>query len=685
MRCHDHKFDPISSIDYYQLAANFSKTIRSEIELDLQPEENKKRQLEWESKLRYLQNQLSHIESEIVPAQFRTWLESYDPAVQPERWQTLKILNIESTQGSKYEALADGSWLASGTVPENDELIITAETHGVSVARIKLDALSHESLPRGGPGRSPRGSLALSDIQVSVAIQTMAGEDSSYEPEQQIELSKPMDSSLRGNHASQVGQSEQGKPIGSRWMVSEDNAGRDQAVVFQLSKPSSTVAGARWKLKLKFNHRNPAEIVGRIRLFATDSTSLPLSVGATLSQDIQESLRIAKDTGNGDSPAWELSQAWFANNCPQWVSSKQALEQHLVDGAAIQLTKAMISTEGLLPLKHDADYRGFPHFYPNVHFLIRGDVHQKQNVVEAGYLTVLQSPHVDPSKWAMPIPTGCRTTFRRASLANWMTDAKDGAGSLVARVMVNRLWQHHFGRGLVATPNDFGVSGSPPSHPELLDWLALDLIHHGWQLKRLHQMIMCSSVYLQCAKLDDARVSIDPENQWLWRWRPRRLEAEVIRDSMLKVAGRLDVTPFGPGSLDSQMLRRSVYFKIKRSELIPMMMLLDWPEHLVSIGQRSTTTIAPQALMFLNNKQVRDNSEAFAARLPRDSLHSAITDAYRHAFAREPSQSERRIAHDFIVLQEDLYQSKSVTDPQGTALADFCQSLLSQNEFVYIE
>jgi len=290
------------------------------------------------------------------------------------------------------------------------------------------------------------------------------------------------------------------------------------------------------------------------------------------------------------------------------------------------------------------------------------------------------------SHWKVQPPDGwTRTSFRRATLAHWMTDSKQGAGSLAARVMVNRLWQHHFGRGLVSTPNDFGVSGERPSHPELLDWLANDLIEHGWTLKRMHKLMMTSQTYMQSGDFDETRARIDRENLLLWRRTPQRLEAEAIRDSMLAVSGKLDSTPFGPGSLDQNMTRRSVYFFIKRSQLIPMMMLFDWPEHLVSIGQRPVTTIAPQALMFMNSRQGRDYATAFSKRLPQDSSDEAVKMAWRLAFGRVPSDAEAQASMQFLQRQQETHASAGHADAAQRSFIDLCQTILSMNEFVYVE
>jgi Protein of unknown function (DUF1553) len=194
---------------------------------------------------------------------------------------------------------------------------------------------------------------------------------------------------------------------------------------------------------------------------------------------------------------------------------------------------------------------------------------------------------------------GARTPWKRAALADWITDVDRGAGSLLARVIVNRLWQHHFEQGLVATPNDFGHQGAGPTHPELLEWLADQLIQNHWRLKPIHKLIMTSAVYMQDSSRTETAaprtrpsespassqefhssparaafskgMDLDPDNQLLWRYPRHRLEAEIIRDAILAVSGRLDPAMFGPGSLDEGMNRRSIYFTVKRSKLIPMM------------------------------------------------------------------------------------------------------------------
>jgi len=356
------------------------------------------------------------------------------------------------------------------------------------------------------------------------------------------------------------------------------------------------------------------------------------------------------------------------------------------------LTTVMVSSEGVKPIPNHGDGRGFPHFYEDAFFLNRGDVSQKQGVASAGFLQVLMRADAqgqsDPAEtWKHSPAEGCPTSQRRHAVADWITDTQRGAGPLLARVIVNRLWQQHLGRGMVGTPNDFGFQGERPSHPELLDWLASELIRNGWRLKPIRKRIMTSSVYMQSSQFNDANAKIDPDNRLLWRFSPRRMEAEIIRDAMLAVSGQLDDTQFGPGTLDEAMRRRSIYFMIKRSKLIPFLQVFDAPEPLASVGVRPSTTIAPQALIFMNNPHVRDYARSFAQSIAADNdeaIESCIRRAYVTAIARPPSDDELAAATSFVQQQMASYQSESESSARVLAFADLCQVLMSLSEFVYL-
>jgi len=348
-------------------------------------------------------------------------------------------------------------------------------------------------------------------------------------------------------------------------------------------------------------------------------------------------------------------------------------------------TRVMVVSEGVKPMRHHTQGKDF---FEKTYFLNRGDSNQKEEEAEQGFLQVLMRVPEKEKHWQVPRPPKSRTSLRRTALANWITDTKDGAGELAARVIVNRLWQHHFGRGIVATPNDFGKQGDPPSHPELLDYLAGRLIADGWRLKPLHKLMMLSAVYMQSSTADDARAAADPENMLLWRRTATRLDAEVIRDSLLQVGGLLDTRMYGPGTLDQNSLRRSIYFTVKRSQLTPMMQTFDAPEALVSQGTRTTTTVAPQALLLMNAPLVRKAAESFAAKLAEPAARSpaeAVREGFQIAVGRPPTDAEREACVAFMESQKKSYQAGGHRDADRKALADFCQTLFGLNEFVYVE
>ncbi len=247
----------------------------------------------------------------------------------------------------------------------------------------------------------------------------------------------------------------------------------------------------------------------------------------------------------------------------------------------------------------------------DVFFLTRGEVDRKNGKAEAGFLQVLMTTAQQEKRWLAPEGVK-QPESPRIALAQWLTDPTAGAGNLVARALVNRLWQHHFGRGIVATSNDFGLQGEPPTHPELLDYLAAELLRLGWRIKPIHKLIMTSAVYRQDGAVNAANVEVDPQNKLWWRQPARRLEAEVIRDALLAVSGTLDMAMYGPGSLDVNNPRRSIYLKVKRSQMVPLMQMFDAPEAIQSIGERSTTTVATQSLAFLNSPLVRQRADKLA-------------------------------------------------------------------------
>ena len=266
--------------------------------------------------------------------------------------------------------------------------------------------------------------------------------------------------------------------------------------------------------------------------------------------------------------------------------------------------------------------------------------------IAPGFLTVLDAPPA-VIKDAPPDSTG-----RRAALARWLTQPEN---PLTARVIVNRVWQYHFGRGLVATASDFGKLGEPPSHPELLDWLTRRFIADGWSLKKLHRLILLSATYRQSAQNPSAETARlkDPENRLLWRANTRRLDAEQIRDAILSVTGELQLTDGGP-STDVTAAVRSIFTRVLRNSHDPLLEVFDAPDGFNSTAQRHVTTTATQSLLLLNSPASLKRARAFAARLSRDGSADEgrrVIEAYRLALGRAPSDAEREAALAFIDRQ----------------------------------
>jgi hypothetical protein len=282
----------------------------------------------------------------------------------------------------------------------------------------------------------------------------------------------------------------------------------------------------------------------------------------------------------------------------------------------------------------------------------------------------------DPGKNDLHIAATATSTGRRTALAKWITRPDN---PLTARVIVNRIWQYHFGRGLVATSSDFGHLGTPPSHPELLDWLASRFVADGWSFKKLHRLIMTSATYRQSALRETPEVARmkDPEDRWLWRFSTRRLEAEQIRDAMLAVSGELQPASGGP-SVDDSVPRRSIYTKLLRNHPDPVLEAFDAPESFGSICTRNCTTTATQSLLMINGDWPLKRAAAFAKRVRHDAASAdpdaLLETAYRLAYGRVPSAEELQSGGEFL-KSGDIDQT----------LVDFCHVLLNSNEFLYVD
>ena len=353
--------------------------------------------------------------------------------------------------------------------------------------------------------------------------------------------------------------------------------------------------------------------------------------------------------------------------------------------------------------------RGEP---PSSYLLIRGKASNPGPQVPPAVPAVLSEPAPKFPAWDGSNPT----SLRRLALARWIA-APDNP--LTARVIVNRVWQFHFGEGIVRTPSDFGLRGDPPTHPELLDWLANWFVEHGWSLKKLHRLIMTSNTYRMSREWNSEHGADDPTNRLFWRFPYRRLEVEAIRDSILAVSGRLNPRMYGPpmypyvppaaleGSSDPHLIwrpfeeedasRRTIYAFVKRSMIVPLLEVLDLCDTTKSSAKRINTAVATQALTLFNGEFVNRQARHLAERLVReagDDPVDQIDRAYRLAFARPPTADEQRSLLSFLEDESTRRTTEAGggADPERAreaasqeALVQMCRVIFNMNEFVYAD
>jgi hypothetical protein len=349
------------------------------------------------------------------------------------------------------------------------------------------------------------------------------------------------------------------------------------------------------------------------------------------------------------------------------------------------------------------------HEAPKTFVLYRGAFDRPKEEVAPGLMQILY-----PAPPKLP-PGSDKTSGRRTALADLLTDPQN---PLTARVMVNRVWQHHFGQGIVATPSDFGLKGERPTHPELLDWLSDRFVREGWSLRSLHRLIVTSSTYRESSAYREAAALADPANKWFWRFPRQRLEGEVIRDASLAVAGLLNPKMGGPSifpelpagmptprggwkvnATAEERNRRSIYVFVRRNTRYPMFDSFDMPDPHESCSRRNITTSPLQALTLLNSKQSMEWAQGLAGKVVAVAgVEPArqVEEAFRIAYGRLPDQAEQQRGLRFLREQQALLSDTSEREPadpkpsrpdlepgEGAALVDFCHALLNANEFVY--
>lgn len=456
------------------------------------------------------------------------------------------------------------------------------------------------------------------------------------------------------------------------------------------------------------DHKKAAEVAAEAAQVAQERAAKQEAyITAALEKELQkfpeeqrEGLRLAYRTPAGNrSP----EQTKFLSENPSLNINPGNLYQY--DAAAAEDLKKFDAKIGEIQAKRPpedfvAALWEIPGSVPTTFRFHRGDHRQPKEAIDPGGLTVCAPPG---KRFEIPADdTLLPSSGRRTAFAAWITSEDN---PLTARVLVNRVWMHHFGKGIVGTPADFGAMGEEPTHPELLDWLASEFRAGGWRMKRLHKVIMMSTAYRQTSQITDQNDE-DPDNRLYGRFPLQRLDAEVVRDRILATAGALDRKMFGPSVAVTQDgvgqivvgdggNRRSVYIQVRRSQPVSFLSTFDAPVMETNCDRRTNSTVAPQALMLMNSDFVVSEAGKFADRLRQERGTDPVAQtalAWELAYQRPASDREMEVAKEFLTRQtEHLKQTVKPVEGQPEpdharqALASLCQTLFSSNEFLYLD
>jgi len=654
-RCHDHKFDPISQEDYYSLQAVFAGVDRADRVFDPDPKAHATRQSLLKQRRALDAKEPALMASLLEPpmqAEVAAWEKSVANEVVP--WTLLEPTSFISSNGTSFAKQSDHSLLAGGRRPEKDTYVITAGTKLKNITAIRLEVLADDSLPHKGPGRQDNGNLHLSEFKL--LAEAGCGGDPLRVP-----LQNPTSDFDQQGWTVAHAIDEQEK---TAWGI-YPQVGKNHQAIFELKENLSFDCDTVMTFLLEQNHGG-GHLIGRPRL------SITTAKRPVLAKQFPEA----------------ITKALLIPTAQRSVEQRQEL-------AAFYLRNQIESKLTALP-KPRFVYAGASDFTPDgglvppkaprpIHVLKRGDINKPGDEASPGSLTA-----VSTLKPRFALARTSDEGARRAALAQWITDRNN---PLTWRSIVNRVWHHHFGRGIVDSPNDFGRMGGTPSHPELLDWLARWFLDHGGSFKQLHRLLVTSAAYQQSSRDIPAFARLDADNRLLWRMNRTRLDAESVRDAILQITGQLDLTMGGPSvqqfglspgihvtpvvdyakfDVDSPgSRRRSIYRFLFRTLPDPFMDSLDCPEASQLAPVRGASVTALQALSMLNNHFVVRQSEHFAERVARmePKLRDQIAAAYQLAFGRLPSRSE---AKELLAYAEKH------------GMPNLCRLLLNSNEFMFV-
>ena len=654
-QCHNHKFDPILQEDYYKLFAFLNNDHEGSRPVyspgDLMKLAEQRRQIGG------LEEALRHTTPDWAGRMAR-WEEAAK-AGEPEWTVVQPTVEDISTGGQRYLPQADGSFLAQGYAPTKHEVKMTAKVDARSITAFRLELLTDPNLPLGGPGRSFKGTNALTEFHVDAA----AADDETKPARVKFakasaDFGDAADSPLEPNFDDKSGKKRVTGPVGfaiddkdeTAWGI-DAGPGRRNAprkAVFTLETPIAYEKGARLVFLLKQNHGgwNSDDLMtnnmGRFRLSFTAAAD---PVADPLPKAVREILSIPREKR---SPAQTDSVfSFWRTTVPEFTETNEKIE-------ALARQHPEPSTSQMV-LEARSEMR-------DTRLLKRGDWLNPGKAIRPGVPAALH-----------PLPANAPPT--RLTFARWLVDPKSPTTS---RTFVNRVWQTYFGTGLVATSEDFGTQSEAPSHPELLDWLAVEFVEKGWKQKALHRMIVNSAVYRQSSRIESTSFEKDPYNRLLARGARFRVEGEIVRDLALAISGLLNPKVGGksvmapapdflfkpPASYapfpwveetGPDRYRRALYTYRRRSTPYPMLQTFDAPDGTVACVRRTRSNTPLQALTLLNETVAMEAARAFALRIVGEGGKTdaeRLTYAFRRALSRPPTDRERQILIQLMEKQK---------------------------------
>ncbi|MFN0170619.1 MAG: DUF1549 and DUF1553 domain-containing protein, partial [Bryobacteraceae bacterium] len=669
-QCHNHKFDPLTQEEYYRIFAFLNNSHEANVAV-YTPDQQRQRG-EIFSKTREIESGLQHRHPDW--AQRMAQWERKVGGDQPE-WVVLRpSVDDISTGGQKYLPLDDGSFLAQGYAPTKHRVKFSLKTDLRNITGFRLELLNDASLPLGGPGRSIKGTGALTEFEVEAAT----GETPEKTVKVKIALASA-DISLPERPLDTIYNDKNEKkrvlgPIGFAIDGKEETAWTHDAgpvlrnlprkAVFAAESPVSFPNGTVLNIYLSQKHGgwnsddNQNHNLGRMRLSVTTA---PNPSADPLPKQVREILAVPAEQR---SPAQvQAVFRYWRTTVPEWKAVNEelaALWSQLPEGSSQLVLQARQKSR-------------------ETHLLARGDFLKPGKPVETGVPAFLN-----------PLPAG--VTPDRLAFAQWLTDRN---APTTARALINRVWQQYFGTGLVATSEDLGFQCEPPSHPELLDWLAVEFMDRGWSLKALHRAIVTSAAYRQSSKVTPELYSRDPFNRLLARGPRIRVEAEIVRDIALAASGLLNPKVGGPSvyppapdflflppasygpknwyeEKGENRYRRALYTFRFRSVPYPMLQMFDAPNGDMSCVRRSRSNTPLQALTTLNEPLFLETARALALQTLTDGGQTdakRMRYAFRRCVSREPSDPESAALLELLGKQTQRFSDANAR-PLDLAVAD---------------